>query len=357
MDDLKFMKVALDLSKKGIGFTEPNPLVGAVVVKNHRIIASGYHARFGGPHAEPTALEKVDSADTTLYVTLEPCTHYGKTPPCTEGILKKKVKRVVVAMKDPNPLVDGKGIRRLEEQGVKVEVGLLQPMAQKINRRYLTFMTQKRPYITLKAGVSLDGKLTDKYRKSQWVTDETLRRFSHSFRGEFSAVLVGAQTVIDDDPQLTLRESGWEDKKMYRVVLDSDNRLDPHLKIFKEQERFPLILFSSKKAPDQIPKVERHFFISPDETGRGLELKEVLDTLYNMGIASLLVEGGGQVIDAFLKARLYDEIVLFTAYSLIGGTSSVQLFSTGTGLSSPVVLKETGIIPLENGYILRGFKD
>jgi diaminohydroxyphosphoribosylaminopyrimidine deaminase/5-amino-6-(5-phosphoribosylamino)uracil reductase len=356
MDDIKFMKAALQLSKKGIGFTEPNPLVGTVIVKNNRIIATGYHPRFGAAHAEQFALKNVKEKDTTLYVTLEPCSHHGKTPPCTDCILEKKVTRVVIAMKDPNPQVNGKGIKRMQEQGVKVEVGLLRHIAAKINRHYIAYMTKKRPYVTLKAGMSIDGKLTDKYRKSQWVTNETLRQYSHSFRGEFSAIMAGLQTVIDDNPQLTLRESGWAHKRFYRVIPDTRNQLDTSLKIFNQQERFPLILFSAKDARDKTPKTGHHFFVSSHESGRGLNLTEVLETLHSIGIASVMVEGGGTLFDSLLKAQLYDEIVLTIANTLIGGESSVQLFSSGASVSSPIVLKEREIIPLETGYIIRGYR-
>jgi diaminohydroxyphosphoribosylaminopyrimidine deaminase / 5-amino-6-(5-phosphoribosylamino)uracil reductase len=359
VDDVKFMKAALELSKKGIGFTEPNPLVGAVIVKNNRIIASGYHPRFGAAHAEQYALKHVKEKDTTLYVTLEPCSHHGKTPPCTDCILDKKVKRVVIAMKDPNALVNGKGIKRLQKQGVNVEIGLLHPIAAHINRHYITYMTQKRPYITLKAGVSIDGKLTDKHRKSQWITDEHLRQYSHSFRGEFSAIMVGVQTVIDDNPQLTLRENGWAHKRFYRVILDTRNRLNADLRIFnpREQERFPLVLFSSKETQDKTMKTKHHFFISPNESGYGLNLTEVLEILHNMGIASVMVEGGGSLFDSFLKLRLYDEIALSMANTLIGGDSSVQIFSSGTDVASPVILKKKEIINLKTGCIIRGYSD
>ena len=356
MNDIKFMKAALQLSKKGIGVTEPNPLVGAVVVKNNHILASGYHARYGAPHAEQVALKSINQAGTTMYVTLEPCSHHGKTPPCTDCIIAKKVKRVVVALQDPNPLVNGKGIQRLREQGVEVEVGLLQPIAEKINRHYITYMTQKRPYVTLKAGISIDGKLTDKYGDSEWVTDEKLRQYSHSFRGEFSAIMARVETVISDNPQLTIREKGWKWKQLFRVVLDSRNRLDTNLRIFQEQERFPLILFSAKDAPDKTPKVERHFFVNSNKQGKGLKLAEVLETLHGLGIASVMVEGGGQLFASFLDSGLYDEIVLSTANTLIGGESSVQFFSTGTRVSSPITLKQREIIPLQTGYIIRGYK-
>lgn len=355
MSDIQYMKAALKLSKKGLGLTEPNPLVGAVVVKNGKVIASGYHRRYGDAHAEQMALAGVTEENTTVYVTLEPCLHYGKTPPCTGLLVEKKVERVVVAMQDPNPRVNGGGIRALRENGVNVDVGLLGDVARKINRHYLTFMTEKRPYVTLKAGISIDAKLTDKYRKSQWITGEYLRQFSHSFRGEFSAIMAGAGTVIDDNPMLTLREEGWGCKRFYRVILDSRNRLDTSLKIFREQERFPLILFSSTQAPGQTAKVEHHFFVPPTPEG-GLDLEEVMNTLYNMGIASVMVEGGGQLFDSFLKTRLYDEIVFSVADKLIGGGPSVQFFQSGAPVDSPVVLNEREIIPLETGYIIRGYR-
>jgi diaminohydroxyphosphoribosylaminopyrimidine deaminase/5-amino-6-(5-phosphoribosylamino)uracil reductase len=357
MDDIKYMKAALKLSKKGLGFTEPNPMVGAVVVKEGKILASGYHFQYGGPHAEKVALEKVKGPGATLYVTLEPCVHYGKTPPCTDLILEKKVKRVVVAMEDPNPRVSGKGIEKLEQNGVEVETGLFRDIAAGLNRHYITYMNKKRPYVALKAGVSIDCKLTDKNRKSQWITDEFLRQYSHSFRGEFSAIMAGVGTVMDDNPLLTLREPAWEPKRLIRVVLDSQNRLDTNLNIFYDQERFPLILFSSKDAKNKTPKVKRHFFVGPDPLGRGLDLNAVLETLRGEGVASVMVEGGGGLFDSFLQTRLYDEIVFSVADMLLGGDTSVQFFASGTPLSDPVTLKERRVIPLKTGYIIRGFKE
>lgn len=356
MEDIKFMKIALKLADRGMGFTEPNPMVGAVVVKNHRIIAAGYHHRFGADHAERVALKNVTEPGTTLYVTLEPCPHFGKTPPCVDFLLEKKVQRVVTAMQDPNPLVNGKGIRKLEENGIPVEVGVLSEMARKLNRHYIKFMTDRMPYVTLKAGVSLDGKLTDKFRNSRWVTDEKMREFSHSLRGEFSAVMVGGQTVIDDDPQLNIREQAWGDKKLFRIVLDTHNRLDTRLQIFSgDQEQFPLVIFSSKEAENKTAKVKQHFFVTPGANG-GVDLKEVLANLYQLGIASVMVEGGGGILNSFLEERLYDEIILAAAGSLIGGKDSVQLFSRGTSVSTPVELKEREITVLESGYFIRGYR-
>lgn len=357
MDDIKFMKAALKLSKKGLGFTEPNPMVGAVVVKDGKILSSGYHFQYGGPHAEKVALQDINEPGVTLYVTLEPCVHYGKTPPCTDLILGKKVKRVVVALKDPNPRVNGKGLEKLKANGVEVEQGLLQSIAARLNRHYITYITDKRPYVALKAGVSIDCKLTDKNRKSQWITDASLRQFSHSFRGEFSAIMAGAGTVSDDNPLLTLREPAWEHKRLIRVVLDSRNRLDTNLNIFYDQERFPLILFSSNKAKDKSTKVKRHFFVNPAASGKGLDLNEVMAILHDQGISSVMVEGGGGLFDSLLSENLYDEIVFSVAHMLLGGETSVQFFASGTPLTDPVLLKERQVIPLKTGYIIRGFKD
>jgi len=263
---------------------------------------------------------------------------------------------VVAAMQDPNPQVDGEGFQYLRKNGVIVDVGLLADKAREINRHYITFMLKKRPYICLKGGVSLDGKLTDHFRQSQWITEEEMRTLSHSFRGEFSAILAGVQTVIDDDPQLTLRETGWDEKPLFRVILDTQNRLDPGLNIFQDQGRFPLILFSANTTSNQTPKVNHHFFISPDASGKGVDLNEALRKLYEMGIASVLVEGGGRVFDSFLRCDLYDEIVLSTAYKLIGGETSVQFFGSGTRVSAPLILNNPEVTPLHSGCIIRGFR-
>lgn len=354
LEDLKFMKIALKLGQKGKGFTEPNPMVGAVVVKDGKILARGYHKRYGSHHAERAALEKVKAPGTTLYVTLEPCCHYGNTPPCTEIIVKKKVKRVVVAMHDPNPRVNCNGIDLLSKHGIKVEVGLCGDMAARLNRHYLEYITRKLPYVAINAGVSIDGKMTDKYGKSQWITDRQLRNYSHSLRGEFSAILAGVKTILVDDPQLTIREKAWKNKSLYRVILDSGNVMDKSLRIFQEQERFPLVIFSAKDAKNRERKVDHHFFIT--RRGNGLFLEEVLHMLSQMGIASVLVEGGGQIIDSFLQAGLYDEILLFTADKLIGGKESVEFFAGGTELAKSAVFREKEVVEFDSGYLVRGLK-
>jgi diaminohydroxyphosphoribosylaminopyrimidine deaminase/5-amino-6-(5-phosphoribosylamino)uracil reductase len=354
-DDRKFMNIALKLSRKGLGYTEPNPLVGAVVVKNGKILASGFHRAFGAPHAEAMALEHLAVPGTTLYLTLEPCAHFGKTPPCVDLIIAKKVRRVVMAMRDPNPLVDGRGIRKLREHGIQTRCGLCREQAERINRHYLKAIRSRMPYVTLHAGVSLDGKLTDDSGRSRWMTSEEGRRYSHSLRGEFSAILAGHGTILADNPRLTLREAGWEGKTLYRVVLDSANSLSRRLHIFQEQKNFPLVIFSSRDAADRKKKVPLHFFVRHD--AHGLVLADVLDELSKLGIASLLVEGGGRVIDSFVRERLFDEMAMFISRTIVGGRNSVQLFASGAPrLEEALELVDCRWSEFASGYILRGFR-
>jgi len=366
LDDTKFLKLAVKLARKGLGYTEPNPMVGAVVVKDGKIISTGYHKKFGDIHAERMALEKINEKDTTLYVSLEPCSHFGKTPPCTDIIIEKKVKKVVIASVDTNPRISNKGIEILKENGIEVSVGHLDEMNRELNSHYFTSMKYSRPYISLKAGVSIDGKLTDKYNNSRWMTGEYLREISHNFRGEFSSIMVGYKTVIKDNPNLKLNKENRKDKKLVRVILDSKNRLNAdkfnQLNIYKETDIFPTYIFSdiSYKANknDKINKTNKkatkHFYVKSSETG--LNIVDILDTIYKNNIASILVEGGGKLISTFLKEKLFDEIILFTERKIIGGKDSVELFSDGTDLDKPVNFSSSKIIETNNGYIFRGTK-
>jgi diaminohydroxyphosphoribosylaminopyrimidine deaminase/5-amino-6-(5-phosphoribosylamino)uracil reductase len=354
MDDRKFMKIALKLSRYGEGFTEPNPMVGAVAVKNGKILASGFHRAFGSEHAETMALEHLAIPGSTLYLTLEPCSHFGKTPPCVDLIIARKVRRMVVAMKDPNPLVNGAGIRKLRAHGIQIRCGLGREWAERINRHYLKYIQTKKPYVAIHAGLSLDGKLTDKSGCSRWVTSEEARRYSHSLRGEFSAILAGRGTILADDPQLTLREAGWQGKILYRVALDSDNSLSARRNLFKDQEKFPLVIFSSRDAANRRKKVPHHFFVR--RSSRGLSLPDILAELANLGIASVLVEGGGKVIDSFVRERLFDEMILFYSRQIVGGKNAVQLFASGAAnLGEALELTDCQWSEFASGGVMRGF--
>ena len=351
--DIRFMKAAINLGLRGRGFTEPNPLVGALVVDRGEILSTGFHRCFGDVHAEAMALESISRANTTLYVPLEPCCHTGINPPCTDLIIRKQVKRVVIALRDPNPRVNGGGIDALKKSGIRVDQGCLDTYYANINRHYFKFITRKMPYVTLKAGVSLDGKLTDKHHRSRWITDEKLRKIAHSLRGEFSAVLVGGNTAQEDDPGLNIRERGWGNKKLVRVVLDTHNELDANKKLLKQLRRFPLVLFSSENARNRTPKTDRHYFIK--SRGDALDLKTVLKILARLRIASVLVEGGGQVINSFLEDRLADELVMFTSSKIIGGRDSVELCASGVPLSRPIRLIRPEVVDLDSGRLVRGW--
>lgn len=355
MEDLKFLKLAIKLSRKGIGYTKSNPMVGAVVVKNGKILSTGFHKKFGDKHAERVALEKTDEKGTTLYVSLEPCCHFGKTPPCTDFIIEKKVKKVVIGSIDPNPLVGKKGIKKLKDSGIEVVIGTLDYMNREINSHYFINMEKGRPFISLRAGISIDGKLTDKFRNSRWMTNKQLRDISHDLRGEYSSILTGINTVFDDNPKLNLRTERWKDKELIRIILDTNNRIrnfsNSELNVLNDQDLYPTYIFSSKSTPNE-PKNDFHFFVN--ETEEGLDLTEILDILYKKGVSSILVEGGGKIISSFLCKNLYDEIILFSDKKIIGGKESVELFDIGTDLKNPIVFSNSAITEFNSGYIFRG---
>ncbi len=365
MEDLKYLKLAIKLSRKGLGFTEPNPMVGAVVVKNGKILSTGYHKKFGDIHAERMALDKIDETGTTLYISLEPCCHFGKTPPCTDIIIKKKVKKVVIASPDPNPIVEGKGIKILKANGIEVLYGQLDDLNRDYNSHYFTNIEKKRPYVCLRAGVSIDGKLTDKNRDSKWMTNKQLRDISNELRSEFSAIMTGSKTVIEDNPKLTIKNDKWKDKKLARIILDSKNSLkkETNLNIFNEQEQYPTYFFTSNLIPEVAPNdisssnaknSPYHFYVN--NSSYGLNLNEILEVLYEKNISSILVEGGGKLINSFLQEKLFDEVILFTDKKIIGGKESVELFNYGTEISQPVNFSSTNIIEFDSGYIFRGKK-
>ena len=347
------MHLAITLAKRGMGLTEPNPMVGAVVTKDGNIVSTGYHKRYGDLHAERVALEKTDVKGTTLYVNLEPCSHTGNTPPCTDIIIKKGVSKVVIPFVDPNSKVNGEGIKKLRSAGIKVETGLLEKEAGKLNRHYLKYISSGNPWVTVNAGVTIDGKLSDYERNSQWITNELLRSVSHSLRGEFSAIIVGSGTVIDDDPMLTIREDGWKGKKFIRVILDNRNRLDKNMKIFNMGVNSPLYIFSGKGYEKNGKKCKHHFFVESEYDG-GVDPNTVLKILGEAGVSSLLVEGGGTLISSFLRLRLCDEIILFVADKFLGGRNSVELLSKGVILTDPIKLIDKSIIRLKEGFIVRG---
>jgi diaminohydroxyphosphoribosylaminopyrimidine deaminase/5-amino-6-(5-phosphoribosylamino)uracil reductase len=317
-----FMRIALEEAQKGVGRTSPNPAVGAVLVRGGRIVARGYHRQAGTRHAEVVAIEaagtKARGAD--LYTTLEPCDHYGRTPPCSKAILNAGIRRVICASADPNPLVNGKGVARLRKAGVEVLTGVLREEADRLNRPFFKHVRTGMPYVTLKAAITLDGKIATATGDSRWVTGEKARERVHLLRNQVDAVMVGANTVRLDDPQLTTRLSDGSGRNAVRVVVDSRLRLSPERKVFDTKDA-RTILATLEPADG---KKARRFAQRGVEVwkvkarGGKVDLKELLQRLAGAGLNHVLVEGGAALYASMLRQELADELWVFIAPKLIG---------------------------------------
>lgn len=314
----RHMRSAIREAAKGLGRTSPNPAVGAVVVKDGRVVGRGHHARAGGPHAEVVALraagERARGAD--LYTTLEPCDHTGKTPPCSAAILEAGVRRVFVGSSDPNPLVNGRGVARLRRGGVAVEQGVLAAECDALNAAWFTFITEGRPFVTLKVAVTLDGRIATRTGDARWVTGEEARAWVHRLRDRVDAVLVGAGTARTDDPELTTRLPGGKGRDALRVVLDSRLTLPARLRLLHPRSPAPtLVAHASARARRVGPGVE----LLRCRRGRGgVDLRDLLAKLARRGVTHLLVEGGAHVHAAFLEAGLVDRVAAIVAPRILG---------------------------------------
>jgi diaminohydroxyphosphoribosylaminopyrimidine deaminase / 5-amino-6-(5-phosphoribosylamino)uracil reductase len=315
------MRLALEEAEKGLGRTSPNPPVGAVLVKGGEVIARGHHARAGGPHAEVVAIRAAgDGArGADLYTTLEPCNHYGKTPPCTLAILVAGVRRVFVGSRDPNPLVNGRGVDRLRRGGLEVVEGVLREACDELARPWFTFIRQGRPFVTVKAAITLDGYIATRTKDAVWVTGEAARAEVHRLRDRVDAVLVGAATAREDDPRLTTRLPGGGGRDPTRVVLDTRLELPHSLRLFHlASPAKTLVATASKREPRFGPGVE---LLRCRARGGRVDLEDLLAKLAERGVAHLLVEGGAEVHAAFFEAGLVDRVVVYVAPKLlVGGT-------------------------------------
>jgi len=316
---IKYMKRCIELASKGIGKTYPNPMVGCVIVHNDKIIGEGLHQEYGYNHAEVNAINSVVDKDllreSTLYVNLEPCNHYGKTPPCTELILKKEIKNVIIGSKDPNNVVNGNGIKTLVSNGCNVEFGILKNECDELNKRFFTFHNRKRPYIILKWAESKDGFISPKKsdrnkREVFWISNEESKKLSHYFRSQEHSILVGVQTVIDDDPELTTRMV--DGNSPIKIILDPNNRIPLNSKVlFNKSET---IIFSSTK------NLELNI---DNEVINQFDFDSILESLFKRGIQSMIVEGGAYTIQKFLDADIWDCIRIFKSNNnLITGVIS-----------------------------------
>ncbi|MBI4079910.1 bifunctional diaminohydroxyphosphoribosylaminopyrimidine deaminase/5-amino-6-(5-phosphoribosylamino)uracil reductase RibD [Candidatus Kaiserbacteria bacterium] len=324
--DEVFMREALRLAKKGQRRTYPNPVVGTVIVKEGRIIARGFHRAFGMPHAEVEALSVVGkrARGATLYTTLEPCSHFGKTPPCADAIVRAGVTRVVSATRDPNGIARG-GVEKLRKAGIKVSLGTCEKEARALNNAFFTFHEKGRPFVALKFAASLDGKLATRTGDSKWITNETARRFARALRGEYQAVLVGIETILADNSRLTSRTRGM--REPIRIILDSHLRMPRNARVLADMN---VIIATTRSASKQKRReFERRGIRVLVYGGGRVPIKRLLASLGKFNIASVLVEGGGSVLGSFLDAGLVDKVYAFYTPILIGGEKAVSIGGLG----------------------------
>lgn len=324
MTDESYIKLAIEIAKKGMGSVGPNPLVGCVIIKNERIIGAGFHEKYGGKHAEINAIESaIESVEgSSMYINLEPCNHSGLTPPCTDKIIESKIKHVVVGTLDMNPLVSGSGIKKLKSAGIEVKVGILENECVTLNKFFFKYIISGLPYVTLKIAQTLDGKIADLHGESKWISSTQSRRYVHELRSKYDAVLVGAGTVKKDDPNLTVRLV--EGRNPRRIMIDTCLSIKSTNKLYLNNGDKKLIIVTSVKNSDKKNKIKRlencgaHLIFVNEEEKNKLNLKEVLKELGKMKISSILVEGGGGVFTSFVKKNVFDEILLFISPKILG---------------------------------------
>lgn len=325
------MQLALDNAMAMKGQTDPNPLVGSVIVNENRIVGVGSHLKAGEPHAEIHALRMAGekARGGTIYVTLEPCSHYGRTGPCAVAIAEAGIKKVVIAALDPNPLVSGNGVKILEDAGIEVEIGILEEKSRKMNEVFNKFIVQKLPFVTLKSGITLDGKIASHTNNSKWITSAEARQDVHKLRNENQAILVGVNTVIHDDPELTTRIPNG--RNPIRVIMDSTLKIPLESKVLNDQQAETWVFTTEnhgKEKKERIEELGAKVFITSTSQ---VDPVRVLEILGENLVSSLLIEGGGTINAAFLENKLVDKTIFYIAPKLIGGKGSPSFFG-GTGI-------------------------
>ena len=335
--DRKYMERALLLAERGAGKTAPNPMVGAVLVRDGRILGEGWHENCGQAHAEVNAIKhaKESVKDATVYVNLEPCCHYGRTPPCTELLIKSGVSRVVIGSLDPNPLVAGKGVKQLREAGIQVTEGVLETESLQLNEVFFHWIKTGRPFVIAKSAVSLDGKTACVTGESKWVTGDAARNDVQWLRSRYSAIMVGVGTVLQDDPQLTCRLEGGRNPA--RIILDSCLRIPIESKVLTDQKQNPTWIACTERAsPEAVKRIEAlgaHVLLCKSSGGH-VDLHDLLEKLSSASIDSILLEGGGQVNGAAFTSGIVNKVVIYMAPKVFGGKGATT-FAEGIGVSRP----------------------
>lgn len=363
LTDELYMRRALELAGRGFGMTSPNPMVGAVVVKNGKVLGEGYHKMVGKPHAEVEALKKIsetDAAGSTMYVTLEPCNHHGRTPPCTDLLISRKIARVVVPHADPNPLVAGQGFRVLRKAGVQVDVGLLEKEARRLNEAFITFHTLRRPFITAKWAMTLDGRIATESGESKWITNEKSRMYVHEVRSCVDAVMVGIGTVLQDNPMLNVRLSDYNRRQPKRIIVDGNLRIPLRAKCLENSYIGECIIATTELAPaDKVARLEESGHVVLKLKGRRglMDLKELIARLRDFEIQSLLCEGGSSMHGGLLTAKLVDKVIAFVAPKMIGGDEAKRPIA-GWGVATmkrALVLEDVRTRTFDEDMCLEGY--
>ena len=360
--DEKYMRLAMQLAGNAIGRTSPNPLVGAVIVKDNRVVGCGWHRKAGTPHAEVHALnqagELAQGAD--VYVTLEPCAHYGKTPPCAKALVEAKVKNVYGGLLDVNPKVAGKGFKILEDAGIHVEYGFLQDELRKQNEVFFKWIEHKKPFVVLKAAMTLDGKIATATGQSKWITSETSRAYGYKLRDIYDGIMVGINTVIEDNPMLTARVDGG--KNPIRIVVDSSLRIDINANVVQDKSAKTIVATTDKADKDKILKLQAQdvdvIVVDKDENDK-VDIEKLLDILGQKNICSILVEGGATLSGSFVAKKLVDKVYFFIAPKIIGGKEAKTPVA-GTGilnLQEALALKDIQIEKIEEDILIIGRVD
>lgn len=333
MTDECYMNEALKLAKKGEGSASPNPMVGAVIVKDGRIVGKGFHQKAGEPHAEINALKEAGNTakGATIYITLEPCAHFGRTGPCADALINAQIKRAVVAMKDPNPKVAGKGIEKLQAAGIKVTLGVLEEEAKKLNEVFCKWITTGIPFVNLKFAMTLDGKIATKSGESKWITGEEARLKGRQLRNAVDGIVVGLNTVVADNPSLTSRILGG--KNPTRIILDSRGKIPLNSKVLTDNEAKTIVAVSENAASQNIENIEntgaKVIVCGKDK----VDAKKLIKILGEREITSILVEGGGEVHYSFIEKKLFDRVYAFVTPKILGGKNS-RLAVAGAGFDS-----------------------
>jgi diaminohydroxyphosphoribosylaminopyrimidine deaminase / 5-amino-6-(5-phosphoribosylamino)uracil reductase len=362
-----YMQIALELAAKGAGYTSPNPMVGAVVVDpDGKIVGQGYHQSVGGPHAEVNAIEDAGLAarGATLFVTLEPCNHVGRTPPCTQKILDAGIAHVVVAMQDPNPKVKGGGNAHLTSRGVRVTVGICEEQARRLNESFIKYITICRPFVTLKCAATLDGRLATRTGDSRWVTGEASRAYVHSLRHAYDAILVGVETVKKDNPQLTTRipasPDGRKPKDPIRVILDTCLTIPDASSVLHPESDADTLIVTGPIGAERFTALTRNQKVrileSPLQNGR-IDLNALMDGLGDMGVTSLFIEGGSRVIAASLAAGIVDKVLFFYAPKILGGDDGVPICK-GPGpefMKDCIQVNSVSVKQFDNDILIEGY--